>query len=337
MQQQTYSFEELLFDESFQNYALHAVSKDIMIWEDYLHDHPKQADEAQRAVDLLKTLQFRKQSLSNQHIQAELTRMHQRIETKKHTKSAPFFLHHWQKIAAILVLAAILSGFLISKYQLITPKELVWTEVVVPKGEIKNIILPDNSVVFLNAGTKLRYADNFAKKTREIFLEGEAFFDVTHNEEKPFIVHTCETDITVMGTAFNVQAYKEEKNHMVSLERGKVSIGRPDETPAILAPNQSWLLLRNKKTVKVYKSDNITAQSSWRRGKIVFKNQRFADIIRRLERSHNVTFKVENQDILNSRYTGEFSMDEDIPTILKIINLTAPFTYNIENNTIIIR
>lgn len=337
MQQQTYSFEDLLFNESFQNYALQTVSKDIMCWKNYLHDHPQLNDEAQRAVELLKNLQFRKQSLSDQHIQTELNRLHVRIAEKQQPKSTSFLLRHWQKIAAILVLAVALSGFLISKYQLITPKELVWTEVVVPKGEIKNIILPDNSVVFLNAGTKLRYADNFPGKTREIFLEGEAYFDVTHNEKKPFIVHTCETDITVLGTAFNVQAYEDEDIHMVSLERGKVSVGRSSEKPATLSPNQSWLLLRNKNTFKVYKSDNIAAQSSWRSGKIVFKNQRFADIIRRLERSHNVTFKIENQDIMNYRYTGEFSVEDDIPKILKIINLTAPFTYHIENDTIIIR
>ena len=201
----------------------------------------------------------------------------------------------------------------------------------------KNTLLPDSTLVFINSGTKLIYDSDFGKKNRQVYLEGEAYFDIKHNSKKLFIVHTFEYDIKVLGTAFNVSAYLGDNIHKTSLERGKIAIIDKARKVTILMPDETHLLIRNKKQNKTYKVEDITKFSSWRNGKILFLNQTFKDIAKKLERTHNLVFKHYNKDVMNLRYTGEFSIDDDISKILNIIKLTTPLEYEIRNDTIMIR
>lgn len=210
------------------------------------------------------------------------------------------------------------------------------SEIVVPKGQIKNILLPDGTLVFLNSDTKFSYNSNLGKKNREVFLEGEAYFNVTYNSSKPFIVHTCENEIKVIGTAFNVKAYPGGNIHQTSLERGKIMISYKNEESLMLNANQTYLLIRDSNSSKVFNTEKVEEYSSWTEGRIILRNHRFSDIAKDLERSHKVIFDIQKKEILNTRYTGEFSRNDDISKILEIISLTSHFNFEITRDTIII-
>ncbi len=225
-------------------------------------------------------------------------------------------------------------------YFTFTPKceEFVeYHEFIVPKGEIKKTELPDGSIVFLNADSKLIYDNCFGVELREVYLDGEASFDVKHIEGKPFIVHTEENDITVLGTVFNVYAHNKENIFRTSLEQGKISISHNAEKSVELKANQTYLLLRNSNESKVFETLNVESFSSWKEGEVVFRNIQFTAILRKLERSHNVTFDLQNKEVGMSRFTGTFTTDEDISTILGIIKLTTYFEYEIVKDTVIIK
>jgi transmembrane sensor len=183
----------------------------------------------------------------------------------------------------------------------------------------------------------LKYDSNFGKKRREVFLEGEAWFDVKHDKKKPFIVHTQENDITVLGTSFNVYAYPSENTFRTSLERGKISVSHSDIETVKLKENQTYLLTKNSLKPEICESENIQSYSSWKEGETVFRNQPFSEILRNLERTHNVAFNLLNKEVGSIKFTGNFSTKDNISTILEVIKLPMAFEYVIVNDTITIK
>jgi transmembrane sensor len=189
----------------------------------------------------------------------------------------------------------------------------------------------------LNADSKLIYDQCYGKEQREVYLDGEASFDIKHIEGIPFTVNTEENIITVLGTAFNVYAHNSENIFRASLERGEISISHYDEEVVELRVNQTYQLIRNSNESKIFESLDVGSFSSWKEGDVVFNNLPFKDILKKLERSHNVTFNLQNQKVGMSRFTGTFTTDDDIIIILGIIKLTTDFEYEIVENTVFIK
>lgn len=336
-----YTFKDFLSDESFINYAKGIKPCDIMLWKDWLAKNPPNRKAAEEAKNFIKHFILRRQSLPIKFIDNEWDRLSNNLvlnnQRNLEAEKSKNKIKIWQYAAAITLFISILGAVFFSDSIFNQRDKIAYHDLIVPRGQIRNILLPDKTLVFLNSDTKLSYNTKFGKKNREVFLEGEAFFNVSHYSDKPFIVHTCENDIKVLGTAFNVRAYPDANIHQTSLERGKIIISYPNEGTYVLNPNQTYLLIRNNKCSKVYTTESIKEFSSWIDGRIIFKNQRFEDIAQKLERSHNIVFDIQNQEVLNCRYTGEFSRNDDLRKIMEIINLTTPFDFEIINDTIIIR
>ncbi|MBE9469493.1 MAG: FecR family protein [Bacteroidetes bacterium] len=334
-----YKFKDFISDETFCNYARGLNKCDEKAWEAWMNKNPENKDIAEEAKTQIQLINFKKKSLPEFFIHNEWNKLSSKIDFNKkesilkHNKT--FNIKVWRNVAAIFIFFFALSIFFVNKTFL--NQENTCQKIIVPKGQIKKIILPDNSIVVINSGTELRYSENFGEKNRDVFLYGEAYFDVTHNSSKPFIVHTCENTVKVVGTAFNISAFPDEDIHRISLERGKIELAKNGESFSSLSPNQIYLLVRKSKQAKVFKSQNIKMYSSWKEGSIRFVNQTFFDITTKLERSHNINFNIKNKKIKNCRYTGEFSRMQNIESILKIIKLTTPFNYEIKNDTIIIK
>lgn len=217
-------------------------------------------------------------------------------------------------------------------------QELAYNEIVVPSGKVFELTLSDGTHVWLNAGTKFKYPQYFVSSLnkRVVELEGEAFFDVTENKEKPFIVKTLDINVKVLGTKFNVSAYKEDAEVKTVLVEGSVNVldSKDSNNNQIIAPNQ--LISFDKKTNHLNTSNvNVDSYVSWIYNKLLFVNEPFEDIIKKIERSYGVRIYNENKDLNAMRFYGEFDIEE-VDDVFKTFSTSVPFKYRIKEDTIII-
>jgi ferric-dicitrate binding protein FerR (iron transport regulator) len=336
----TYQFEDFLACDTFINYARGLDPGDVSKWEEWFAKNPDNREIATEAKNFIIHLSPEKRFVPDNHIDNEWHRLYNslvlnnEITTSSGKVKSKIKVWHY---AAILVIMISLLGVIFSNSVFKHHEPITINEVIVPRGQIRNILLPDGTLVFLNADTKLSYHNNFGKKNREITLDGEAYFVVTYSSDIPFVVHTCENEIKVLGTAFNVKAYPDGNIHQTSLERGKIMIFDQQKESYILTPNQTYLLIRDINSSKVFRTEKVEDFSSWTDGRIILRNHRFKDIARDLERSHEVIFEIQNKEIQNRRYTGEFSRSDDIGKILEIISLTSNFKFEIAGDSITIK
>ncbi len=214
----------------------------------------------------------------------------------------------------------------------------IFYELNVPYGKHLKVKLVDGTLIHLNAGTRLQFPPSFTTaKSREVLLDGEAYFDVQKNKDLPFIVSTNTMSIEVLGTRFNVSSYSNDKESFVALEEGSVSIKPSFETDtrlksALLKPGEK-AFVRNH-TFEIQKT-NIKKDVAWNQGTLLFENDRFENIIKKLERHYNMT--IENQsDVLNNiRYTGTFT-SESLTEVLQTFKELSDFDYEVLNEKIII-
>ena len=216
--------------------------------------------------------------------------------------------------------------------------QLVFNEIYVPYGQTFSLTLSDGTKVWLNAGTSLKFPQhlNTATKNRIVYLSGEAFFDVTKDENRPFIVNAENLDIEVLGTQFNVSAYKSDGAIATTLVEGSVRVyenSNPD-TKMKLTPNYQAAFAKEHGTFSKHFVDT-RIYTGWMQNLLIIDNLKFDQILKKLERSHNVTFINKNLDLNNEAFMGEFE-NESISHILNTISSSTPFNYTIENNVITI-
>ncbi len=239
------------------------------------------------------------------------------------------------RFAAILIIG-VLFGVLVTKY--ISKHEPGYITSVAPAGSVAQLILADSSLVYLNANSELRYSPETTNKKREVFLKGEAWFQVEKNKQKPFIVHTQYYDVQVTGTQFNVKSYPSDPEITTTLEEGQVEICSSKNFKLTrnikLQPGEQIVLDKNSKKLFV---QNVNTQlfTSWKDNKLIFLNMNLKELIVLLERRYGVDIEVFDNDILTYHYTGTIK-NESILDILEIIQHTLPIEYKIENQKIII-
>ncbi|WP_103071492.1 FecR family protein [Aquimarina sediminis] len=217
--------------------------------------------------------------------------------------------------------------------------ELVYNEISIPKGKTFKIKLSDGTMVWLNAGSKLRFPENFASASGErvVYLDGEAFFDVTTNKNKPFIVNTNEVNIQVLGTQFNVSNYDTDNAIETTLVEGAVKVYEIDTPEHQLQLTPSYQASFNKVNSSLVKEKVDTSiYTSWMKNKLIVDGLTFSQILKKLERSHDVAFINNAKNLDHEMFKGEFRNDQNIETILKTISLSTPFIYEINQNTITI-
>lgn len=222
-----------------------------------------------------------------------------------------------------------------------TPSEerLAYNEIKIPKGQIFRLVLSDSTVVWLNADTKLKYPKKFIKslKTRTVLLEGEAFFEVAHNKDKPFIVNTNGVDVKVLGTKFNVSSYFNDSFINTTLVEGSVNVIDGNDTNNSIIISQSFQASFQKEnsllSTKKVKTSDYTA---WMQKRIIFNDITFEELIHKIERTYSVEIFNENEQIKKERFTGQFDI-ENIETILKALSTSFYFKYEINDNKITIK
>ena len=230
-------------------------------------------------------------------------------------------------------------------------------------GSKTSVTLPDGTKVWINAGSKLTYGNDFGNTLREVNLTGEAFFDVTHNAEKPFIIHTSKMDIKVLGTEFNVRCYPDEKKIETSLIRGRIEVtlkNKPDKK-IYLVPNEKLVLINDdivempdskinrSKEVGIIKVpeemiinhltyqtiDSSIVETSWVENKLEFVGETFEDVAKKMEKWYSVNITVADENLKQVHLTGSFE-NETIDQALKALQITTPFIYTNNQHNIII-
>ncbi len=209
----------------------------------------------------------------------------------------------------------------------------------IPKGKKFKLTLSDNTIVWLNAHSKLKFPKVFYKNevTRTVFLEGEAFFEVTTDASQPFIVKTSGIDVKVLGTKFNVSSYSPDAMVKTTLVEGSVQISeiKKNENNIKLFPGHQASFHKENKNLDTKKVD-VNQYISWLDNKLIFFNEKFENILKRIERTYDVSVLNEYPEINTQKYTGEFDI-ESIDEIFKILATSTPFEYNINQNKITIR
>lgn len=201
----------------------------------------------------------------------------------------------------------------------------LYNEVQVERGGRGNsLILSDGTRVTLNTATSFRYPTGFNSKDRTVYLDGEAYFEVTKDESRPFIVKLRHQDITVLGTSFNVEAYSEESNSIITLSEGKISLQAYNEkgdtmSRMFLNPGQQAVSDNATGSVSLRNVDVLLAEA-WKNGEYKFKDEPLISVAKRLERYYNLNIHIETESLKQIRYTGTFSINQDIEEVLNIIN-----------------
>lgn len=230
-------------------------------------------------------------------------------------------------------------------------------------GSKSKIQLPDGTLVWLNSGSRLTYDDEYGKTNRIVKLVGEAFFDVKHDPDKPFLIHTKELNLKVLGTAFNIKAYPRDKISEASLIRGSLEVSfpsrptekivlKPNEKIALVNPNmieQSTLKQNlNKKNinqenevepmpiislsqVSYIPSENEVQEISWVKNKLIFRNKAFGELAKEMERWYDVEIYFKDKTILNKKFTGTFK-NETFIEALDVLKQTYYFNYAYDRN-----
>lgn len=217
-------------------------------------------------------------------------------------------------------------------------KELVYHSLKVPYGKRFNVVFSDGSKAYLNSGSVIRYPVKFIEdKKREVFLEGEAFFDVAENKNELFIVNSNGINVEVYGTKFNVRNYSEDFNSDIVLVEGSVGINNSEVSElTMLKPGFKGSVDKENFRVKTSKV-NTKIYTSWIDGEVIFRNETFSQILKKLERLYNVTIINNKNESLNEVFNAAINVEnENIEQVLDYFNKIYNIEYQIFNNKIII-
>ena len=241
--------------------------------------------------------------------------------------SGPDWIYPLMRIAAALVIGLFLGIYITSLLNRPEPASYTAHS---PAGSVSEWTLPDGTVIFLNAGSELKYSAA-AKGPRTVHLTGEAWFNVMPDKKRPFIVNTQYYDVEVTGTKFNVKAYEDDREVVTTLEEGEIIL-MPTENlqlgdKIILKPGDQAVFDKNIREM-VLRNVNTRWYTSWKDNKLVFMNMDLKDLIILLERKYGVEIVVKNQDILTYHCDGTFK-NETIIEVLEIIKKTLPISYKI--------
>lgn len=247
-------------------------------------------------------------------------------QKKKRTISFRKIGYELAKIAAILII--FWGGTKLFETNTTEESIVTYQTLYVPAGQRAELILPDSTRVWLNAHSKLIYPVSFGKGNRQVELNGEAYFDVVHNEKQPFIVKTRQMDIQVLGTEFNVTSYSSDFE--VSLLRGCIELSSPSLSSTYKVKEKEHVKLKDNKLIV----NNITDYDyfRWKEGLICFNNESVATIIEKLKLYYDIDIETHNKKFLNSRYTGKFRTKDGIEQVLRVLQIEHKFTYTKNND-----
>jgi transmembrane sensor len=354
----------------FENTATSDEIREIAAWLDQKRDHPKIYAAMKKAYIETEVNMHPDKDQTGRAYNQFLNSI-EKIENNHRIENSSKILYMRKTIrhyAAAVILALLVGSgaYLmmgkISATKISDSRERSLCEVIVPYGGKSSMILPDGSKIWLNAGSTLKYYRDFSIKSREVFIEGEAFFDVEKGKH-PFIVHTSHFDIQVLGTTFNVKSYPEEADIVTTLVEGNITIKNKHNKDILsLKPNQKLIYHKenstlrtesdlpsgtkeelsqvtletagnSRKTIAVETLLNTEETTSWKDGKLLINNEPLAELARKLERKYDITFRFESDRLMSYTYSGTLR-DFPLEQVLEALELTSPIKYRIREKIV---
>jgi transmembrane sensor len=338
-----------------------ATHQDLAELERLLQQHPNH----QHLVSILKSIQGKKLKQPAQNEDLIVREGWEKLQQKlgaisgevrqsfpKNEGVRPSFLGNalrWAPAFMGLVFFAITLYFLVGKSR--QPNTVASLQETVPRGKPEMSQLPDGSIIWINAGSKIRYIAE--QNTRDVYLEGEAYFKVKHDAEHPFVVHAGNITVRALGTEFNVSAYPEE-NVAATLITGKVQVTieeKPDQK-IILVPNEKFTITNKRTSVRDSVMDkrmsyevkpatalpalNELEEIAWTHDKLAFQNETFDELARRMERRYNVHIVFYSEALKKETLSGIFE-NENIERALRILQMTTPFQFHIKTDSVYLK
>ena len=247
-----------------------------------------------------------------------------------------YTLRKWGQVAAALLIP-LLSIWIAYLYIQPDEKPVELVEYFVPKGEQRQITLPDGSIAHLNSGTLLIYPQKFANDMRSVYLMGEANFDVKKDSQHPFIVKTSHLKVRVLGTKFNVHAYPEDKKTIATLESGSIVVQKSNDEDIITLSPDEQLEYDNPTGEFNKKIIDASLYSGWTKGELNFAGMTLKDIFTTIERIYNIHIIVPPHLATTDVYTIKFKHKVPIKDIMNIVTKTiGSIDYKVEDENVLL-
>ena len=258
--------------------------------------------------------------------------------TEKPDERQRRIIPEWLKIAVVAVIALTASWIVFHTKTDTKEPEIAMHTITVPAGQTVNLMLADGTNIWLNARSTMKYPGIFTGNRREVILEGEGFFDVAHNPDKPFVVHADKYDILALGTQFDVESYPSDNVFSTSLLDGSVKVTSIDDSTQtiVLHPNTMMRLYGGKLV-----TENIADYNHfrWREGLICFEDMPFIDLLTKFERCYGIKIIVQNSRVKDYTPTGKFRQSDGIDYALRVLQRYFRFRFerDEENHVIYIK
>jgi len=347
MKYEDYSIEDFLEDDFFRKWALGLDEGSSFFWEQWIAEHPEKREVLLYAKELITSLTYQnKYNPTSKEYLEVLEGIYKRSEQPKKIKKKN---NRWFSYAAILFIFTLLGIYFLRFNQESVQEETVaiqTTPALIHKQTLlgqKNLLkFADGSTIKLNAGTSIEYPKVFTKNTREVFLEGEAFFEIAKDSLRPFIVHVDGLKVEVLGTSFNVQAYPEEKQIQVTVASGKVKVASIEstqndqrESEVILQPLEAAIYQKENVSIIKKEVSDLHEIISWKDGVLVFKKAPFEEVVSEIEKWYGVEFQVEEGITVDGRFNGMFD-NTSLEMVLEGLDFSTDYHYEIKESKVYI-
>ncbi|WP_020529748.1 FecR family protein [Flexithrix dorotheae] len=349
MKYEDYSLEDFLQDEYFVKWVTNPTQANEYFWKSWISEHPERKELILEAKEIINSINFKHHfSVNNKEYIDIFENIHKGNKSEYYnTKSISWFGNNkYQRYAAVIIVVLIAGFSLILNYNILriqpseTKVKITSKERNTVKGEKLLMKLPDGSEVKLNSETQIRFSENFNKNRREVYLEGEAFFKVTSDTSKPFIIYTGDITTTVLGTSFNISAYPEMETLEVVVVEGKVRVdnnvkNKHKHAQSILLPNDIYTYSKINQTFSTRNAD-ISNRIGWKDGVIIIESASFEEIIKYLERWYGVEFKIEEGIQVQGRFNGRFE-NKSLEAVLEGLSFSSNITYVINGKIVTLK
>ena len=238
----------------------------------------------------------------------------------------------WMAAATVAMLIA-MSGWL---YNIVSDSEPAFIVASNNTGIVQKVTLPDGTIINLNTCSRLTYPESFSGKSREVFLDGEAYFDVAHDKRHPFIVRAGELKIRVLGTKFNVNASTLVPQITATLIEGSIEAVTGKKN-ILMKPNQQLKYDTSSGRVSLTELTNASREIRWTQNVWILSDTPLLDICQRLEQQFNIKIIIMNDELIGKSFTGEFYTNESLESILKTMQISTPFEYEYKGKNIILK
>ncbi|MBX2843788.1 MAG: FecR family protein [Flammeovirgaceae bacterium] len=330
MKYKDYSLYDFLKDKFFVDWVKKPTMESDLFWKSWMEDNPEK--EIEKAKELLLSIKYREAKIYQTELNDSLEHILRKAEEfdleLKPAESSKYYLIKWATSIALFLMAVTFTYFILKSPESQDLTKSVYVLRETSPGMKSTIKLSDGTTVSLNSNTKLKAPERFLQNTREVFLEGEAYFQVKKDSRRPFIIHTDDMQIKVLGTSFNVRSFLDEAKIQVALGGGKVEahsniVNNEAAYSIILSPNE---MLTYSKSINKLNKDTFDLDEivGWKDDKIVFQKASFNKVVSKLQNWYGGQFIIEGRPNNETGFSSTFQ-GKSLLEVLQGMSSTSGF------------